>query len=148
MTDFLASLLKSVARTVPLLTVFALLSSFLPACSEASTDNSTALDITAIRAYADPETETTLAGLSADNAAEYTKYFNEATKAAATKDVIDKAAAQINAKLGPYVSKEFLRAEMVDGYIVVHYRAKYRKGDIGVRIVFDKDRKIAGQWFE
>jgi hypothetical protein len=101
-----------------------------------------------MRAYADPETETTLLGLSADNAAEYTKYFNEATKAAATKDLIDKTAAQMNTRYGPYVSKEFLRAEMVDGYIVVHYRAKYRILDIGVRMVFDKDHKIAGQWFE
>jgi hypothetical protein len=148
LTDFFIRYLKPIAGKVLLLLFLALMSWLLPACADASTDNSTALDIAAIRAYADPITETTLTGLSANNFAEYTKFFNEATKAAVTKDVIDKAAAQINAKMGPYVSKEYLRAERIDEYIVVHYRAKYLKEEIGVRMVFDKDHRIAGQWFE
>ncbi|MFC1980612.1 DUF3887 domain-containing protein, partial [Chloroflexota bacterium] len=50
--------------------------------------------------------------------------------------------------LGNYVSKEFLRVEEQDGYIVVHYKAKYANREAGIRMVFDKDHLIAGQWFE
>jgi hypothetical protein len=33
-------------------------------------------------------------------------------------------------------------------YILVHYRAKYEKGEAGIRMVFDEDHLVAGQWFE
>lgn len=108
----------------------------------------TGLDIQAIRAYADPATETTLQGLSESNLAKYTQYASNEFKAALTQDQFNKVAAQINAQYGSYVSKEFLRAEESQGYIVVHYKARYARGEIGVRMVFDKDHLVAGQWFE
>jgi hypothetical protein len=101
-----------------------------------------------VRAYADPATETTLQGLSDNNLAKYTQYGNSEFKAAVTQEVFDKAAAQINSQLGAYESKEFLNIEEEDGYTIVHYKAKYEKGEVGVRMVFDHDHLVAGQWFE
>ncbi len=105
-------------------------------------------DESAIRAYADPATETTLQGLSENNLAKYTQYANSEFKAAVTQEILDKTATQINSQLGAYVSKEFLKTEEQDGYTIVHYKAKYSKGEVGIRMVFDKNHLIAGQWFE
>ena len=106
------------------------------------------LDVTAIRAYADNATETTIQGLSENNLAKYTQYFSTKTREAVTLDVFQNTAMQINDQLGTYISKEFLRVEELSGYIIVHYKAKYSKGDVGLKMVFDKDNLIAGQWFE
>jgi hypothetical protein len=105
-------------------------------------------DATAVRAYADPATETTLQGLSEQNLAKYTRYGNAAFKAALTQEILDKTATQVNTQLGAYQSKEFLRTESQQGLTIVHYRAKYTNGEVGVRMVFDKDHLVAGQWFE
>ena len=102
----------------------------------------------AILAYADPATETTLQGLSEDNLAKYTQYGNAGFKAAVTQEMLDQVADQINNQLGAYESKEFLRTEEQQGYVIVHYKAKYAKGEAGVRMVFDTDHLIAGQFFE
>ncbi|MCR4394330.1 MAG: DUF3887 domain-containing protein, partial [Dehalococcoidales bacterium] len=90
----------------------------------------------------------TLQGLSENNLAKYTQYANNEFKAALTQEQFNRVAAQINAQYGSFISIEFLRAEETQGYIVVHYKARYAKGEIGVRMVFDKNHQIAGQWFE
>jgi hypothetical protein len=102
----------------------------------------------AIRAYADPATEMTLQGLSENNLAKYTQYGNSEFKAAVTQEMLDETATQMSGQLGAYVSKEFLKTEEQDGYTIVHYKAKYSKGEVGIRMVFDKNHLIAGQWFE
>ena len=107
-----------------------------------------AINESTVRAYADPATETTLQGMSEDNLAKYTQYGNPEFKAAVTQEVLDKAATQITSQLGTYVSKQYLRVEEQQGYIIVHYKAKYTKNDVGVRMIFDKDHFIAGQFFE
>ena len=114
------------------------------ACSSLSSN----LDETAIRAYADPATEVTLQGLSENDLEKYTRYGNSEFKAAVTQEVFDSAVAKINSQLGSYESKEFLRINEQNGYIIVHYKAKYAKGEVGIRMVFDRDQLVAGQWFE
>jgi hypothetical protein len=101
-----------------------------------------------IRAYADPATETTLQGLSENNLAKYTQYGNAEFKTAVTPEILNPVAAQINSKFGAYKSKEFLRSEEQQGYIIVHYKAKYEKGDLPIRMVFDTSHLVAGQFFE
>ncbi|MBI2868380.1 MAG: DUF3887 domain-containing protein [Chloroflexi bacterium] len=101
-----------------------------------------------VRVYADPATETTLQGISENNLAKYTQYGNAAFKAAVTQETLNATAAQINSQLGTYQSKEFLRVEEQQGYTLVHYKAKFSKGEVGIRMVFDKDNLVAGQWFE
>ena len=102
----------------------------------------------AILAYADPATETTLQGLSEDNLEKYTQYGNAEFKAAVTQEILDQVSSQINSQLGTYESKEFLRTEEQQGYVIVHYKARYANGEVGVRMVFDKDHLVAGQFFE
>ncbi|TFH36294.1 MAG: DUF3887 domain-containing protein [Dehalococcoidia bacterium] len=102
----------------------------------------------AVPAYADTATETCLQGLSDNDLAKYTQYANAEFKTAVTQEILDASATQINNQLGAYQSIEFLRTEEKDGYVIVHYKAKYAKGQIGIRMVFDEDHLIAGQWFE
>ena len=119
----------------------------VPVLAEACS-TSTNPEIAALRAYADPATQTTLQGLSEDNLAKYTQNGNTQFKAAVTQDLLDKVSAQINSQLGTFVSATFSSTEKQDQYIIVHYKAKYSKGDVGVRMVFDQDHKVAGQFFE
>jgi hypothetical protein len=65
-----------------------------------------------------------------------------------TQEILETTADQINNQLGNYESKEFLRTEKQAGYTLVHYKAKYAKGEVGIRMVFDKDQLVTGQWFE
>jgi len=114
------------------------------ACSRPSSN----LDETTVRAYADPATEVTLQGLSENDLEKYTRYGNSKFKAAVTQEVFDSAVAKINSQLGSYESKQFLRIDEQGGYTIVHYKAKYAKGEVGIRMVFDRDQLVAGQWFE
>jgi hypothetical protein len=98
--------------------------------------------------YARTETETTLQGLSEDDLAKYTRYGDEGFKAAVTQDVLDKAAGPLNDQFGAYESLEYLSTETQGPYTIVHYKAKFAKGELGIRMVFDQDHLVAGQWFE
>ena len=122
----------------------------LAACSGSPTSSPspTQTDVSSIRAYADPATETTMQGLSESDLAKYIQNGNAAFKAALTQEVFDQTVAQINSQLGAYESKEFLKTEEQDGYTIVHYKAKFAKGEVGIRMVFDADHLVAGQWFE
>jgi len=101
-----------------------------------------------VRAYADPATEMTLQGLSENDLAKYTQYGNSEFKAALTQEILDDAATLISDQFGDYESKEFLSTEEQEGYTIVHYKAKFAKGEVGIRMVFDEDHLVAGQWFE
>jgi hypothetical protein len=131
-----------------LITLLIVLLTILGGAVSCQSSSSSNIDESAVRAYADPATETTLQGLSENNLAKYTQYGNPEFKAAVTQEILDEAAAKISGQLGAYESKEFLRIEEQGGYIIVHYRAEYEKGEVGIRMVFDQDHLVAGQWFE
>ena len=137
--------MRKIAYLVLLLSMLLTLSSSVLACKS---EPASTLDESVVRAYADPATETTLQGLSENNLAKYTQYGNAEFTAAVTQEILDDTATQISSQLGAYESKEFLRIEEQQGYIIVHYKAKYTKGEVGVRMVFDEDHLVAGQWFE
>ena len=135
-------------KTIGLISLMVILLTLLGGVIACKSSPSSTLDESAIWAYADPATETTLQGLSENNLAKYTQYANSEFKAAVTQEILDKTATQINSQLGAYVSKEFLKTEEQDGYTIIHYKAKYSKGEVGIRMVFDKNHLVAGQWFE
>jgi len=137
--------MKIILRLISLLVILLIIISGSIACTSSS---SPASDESAIRDYADPATETTLQGLSESNLAKYTQNANSEFKAAVTQEILDKTATQIDSQLGNYVSKEFLRMEEQEGYFIVHYKAQYTEGEVGIKMVFDKDHLVAGQWFE
>ena len=137
--------MRKIIGLLSLLVILLIIISGPIACKSSS---SPAFNESAIRDYADPATETTLQGLSDSNLAKYTQNANLEFKAAVTQEILDKTATQINSQLGNYVSKEFLRIEEQEGYIIVHYKAKYTEGEVGIKMVFDSDHLVAGQWFE
>ena len=135
-------------KTAYLMLVAGILLTFTSGIIACSPGQSETLDEGTVRAYADPATETTLRGLSENNLAKYTQYGNAEFKAAVTQEILSEATSQINSQLGTYETKEFLSLEKKEPYTIVHYRARYAKGEIGVRMVFDEDHLVAGQWFE
>lgn len=142
------SFIKNMRKTIDLISLLVILLAIVSSTIACESSPSTTLDENAIRTYADPVTETTLHGLSENNLAKYTQNANSEFIAAVTQEILYEAATQINSQLGTYISKEFLRVEEKDGYTIVHYKAKYARGEVGVRMVFDKDHLVAGQWFE
>jgi len=102
----------------------------------------------AILTYADPATDMTLQGLSENDLAKYTHYASAEFKAALTQEILDKTSSQLKNQIGTYISKEFLSTEQQDVYTIVHYKAKYTKSSVGIKMVFDQNHQVAGQWFE
>jgi hypothetical protein len=141
----IAETVKKTFRVVSLLTLILALCGGAMACK--SNPPST-LGEAAVREYADPATEVTLQGFSAKDLAKYTQYGNAGFKAAVTQQVLDQAATQVGGQFGTYESKQFLSAEEQEGYVVVHYKAKYTRNEVGVRMVFDSDHLVAGHFFE
>lgn len=135
-------------KIIQLMMILAVLMTFLGGAISCKSSPSSTTEENAVLIYADPATETTLQGMSENNLEKYTQYGNPEFKAAVTQEVLDKAATQIISQLGTYMSKEFLRVEEEQGYTIVHYKAKYTKGEVGIRMVFDKDHLVAGQFFE
>ncbi len=131
-----------------LLLLVAVLMAAFGAISCSSTPSKTDAEIAAIRAYADPATTTTLQGLSENNLAKYVQNGDAQFKAAVTQSIMDKVSSQVTDQLGSFVSITYLIVEEQDVYVIVHYKAIYTKGDVGVRMVFDKDHLVAGQFFE
>lgn len=105
-------------------------------------------DESLIRQYADSATEVCLHGLSEGDLEKYTQHANDDFKAAVTQEMVNTAATQLENQLGSFKSIEFLSIDQDEDYTIVHYRATYASGDVGVRMVFDRDQLIAGQWFE
>ena len=135
-------------KTIGPISLLVILLTILGGTIACKSSPSSTVDESAIRAYADPAAEMTLQGMSENNLAKYTEYGNSEFKAAVTQEMLDEAAPQMNSQLGTYVSKEFLKTEEQDGYTIVHYKANYSKGEVGIRMVFDKNHLVAGQWFE
>ena len=135
-------------KTIGLISLLVILLTLLGGIIACKSSPSSNPSESTIRAYADPVTETVLQGMSENNLAKYTQYGNSEFKAAVTQEILDEAATQMSDQLGAYVSKEFLKTEEQDGYTIVHYKAKYSKGEVGIRMVFDKNHLVAGQWFE
>lgn len=135
-------------RIAYLIAVYIMIFAVIGSAASCASSPSPVLDENTVRVYADPATDTTLQGLSENNLAKYTQYGNTKFKEAITQKILDATSAQINSQLGTYQSKEYLKAQEQQGYIVVHYKVKYSKGDVGIRMVFDNDHLVAGQWFE
>jgi hypothetical protein len=135
--------LSNLKKLPILLFILALLGLILAGCGQSTTTPATAEPD-----YASAITDTTLKGLSDDNLEEYTRYGNADFKAAVTQQVLDTTSAQIKSQLGTYESKVYLSTEIQGNYTIVHYRAKFTKGEVGMKMVFDTDHLVAGQWFE
>ena len=140
--------MNKIIKPLLIITILLAVLSGVISCSKTPLPAQNDEEIAAIRAYADPTTQTTLEGLSETNLAKYTQYGNSQFKAAVTQDILNQASSQINSQFGSFVSITFLRTEKQSNYNIVHYKATYTNGSVGVRMVFDTDHLVAGQWFE
>lgn len=133
--------------SVVLLTSFTLAScnsgstSALKTINSAITNTISATD-TAILLYANPETETTLQGLSQDNLTKYIQYGDSAFKASLTQAALDATTNTIASEYGTYVSKEFQSSDQQQGYTLVYYTAIFTKGNFTVQMVFDAKHQV------
>lgn len=118
------------------------------ACSSTSGTTNSNDEITTLRSWADPAAQTTLEGLSEGNLEKYTQCSNAQFKAAVTQEMVDEVASLLNTQLGSFQSITFLNTETQGAYIIVHYQAQYSKGQANVRMVFDQEHLVAGQFFE
>ena len=116
-------------------------------CSQAG---STPLSTTPnpVQSYADPATIVMFQGLSENDLSKYLQYCNADMKAAVSSDVLSATSKPLTAQYGQFQSIQFLSTENQNAYVIVHYKAKFTKGDLKVRMVFDANHLIAGQWFE
>ncbi len=122
----------------------------ISACSSGQSPSTTAesAEIKAIRAYADPAAETMMRSFQDSSLAEYIQKGDAQFRAAVTQAVFDQVATSMRGQYSNFVSLEFLSTENQQGYLIVHYKAKFQKGQLGLRMVFDADHLVAGQFFE
>ncbi len=105
------------------------------------------------RKYADQMTENILLAMNDDNYARFSQDFDEQMKAGLSEAQYKSTIPAIKAKVGKYISKEFVATEKKDQYIVAVYKAKFsqEQGDVLVRTVFsDKGGKkyVSGFWLD
>lgn len=106
-----------------------------------------------VKKYADQMTENILVAMNEDDYARFSRDFDEQMKTGLNKTQYDNTIPGITAKIGKYISKEYLSAEKKDGYTVVVYKARFSQepGDVIVRSVFkgsDGKMYISGFWLD
>ena len=73
--------------------------------------------------------------------------FNETMLAAMSEDALANAWTSLADRVGVFRSIDAFRHEDRDGYRAVIVTTRHHKLPVDVRVVFDKDEKIAGLWF-
>ena len=130
----------SIASTVPTTTA----TTTTPTVATTSTISATDA---AILVYADPATEILLQGLSEDNLAKYVQYGDDVFKAAVTQALLDSISTSLKNQYGIYISKQFIKTTITQGYISVYYVAKFTNGTLNIQMTFDSNHLVAGQYF-
>jgi hypothetical protein len=103
--------------------------------------------------YAASITEGILVAMNDNDYVKYSEHFSEEMKNALPESVFEQANAEITAKIGKYVSAEYLKLEYQDIYTIVYYKANFTQEPEGVtvKVVFqeiDGGIYVAGLWFD
>lgn len=106
-----------------------------------------------VKLFAEPMTENILLAMNEDDYARFSQDFDEQMKKAFDEKQYNNTIPAIKAKIGQYLSKEFIGAENKDGLTVVMYKAKFSQesSDVIIRSAFsDRNGKklIAGFWLD
>jgi len=104
------------------------------------------IDVSEVRAYADPITENALLAMNENDYAKFSEHFDETMKKAMPEAVFNQAIPAIKAKIGDYVSKDFWKVEKKGAYTIVYYKAKYTEepADVIVTVSF---QEIEGEMY-
>ena len=76
-----------------------------------------------------------------------TKDFDATMKAALPAEKLGQSWAQVTAQIGAFKSRTGSREAQEAGYQTVRVTCRFEKNPMDIKVVFDKDRKIAGLWF-
>jgi hypothetical protein len=97
-----------------------------------------------VKEFADPMTENILLAMNEDDYPRFSQDFDEQMKAVFNEAQYNQTIPAIKAKIGQYVSKEYVSAEYKDGFTVVVYKARFSQeaNDIIVTSVFS-DTNVA-----
>lgn len=106
-----------------------------------------------IKKFADPMTENILVAMNDDDYPRFSQDFDEPMRNGMSETSYKNTFPAIKAKIGKYISKEFVSVENKDQYTVVTYKAKFSQepADVIVRSVFsDKngEKHISGFWLD
>ncbi len=106
-----------------------------------------------VKEFADPMTENILLAMNEDDYPRFSQDFDEQMKAVFNEAQYNQTIPAIKAKIGQYVSKEYVSAEYKDGFTVVVYKARFSQeaNDIIVTSVFsDTNGKklLSGFWLD
>ena len=112
-----------------------------------------AIDVSQVRAYADPITEDTLIGMNENDYAKFSEHFDEAMKKAIPEANFVQLGDAIKPIIGDYISKEFWTVEKQGEYTVVKYKAKYtiEPAEVIVTVSFHEiegETYLSGLWFD
>jgi hypothetical protein len=119
-----------------------------PTATPPKTTVAPTLSTDAILVFANPAAESMMKSFQNKSLDEYVQKGDAQFKAAVTQATFDQLAGPMQAQYGNFVSVQFKSAEMVQSYLVVHFAAKFEKGQLGLRVVFDSANLVAGQFFE
>jgi hypothetical protein len=106
-----------------------------------------------IRDYADPTTENMLAAMNTNNYAQFSQDFDLSMKAHFDQGTFRTIFPAISARIGQYLSKDFVSTETKDQSQIVIYRAKFslEPEDVTVRMVINTtggQQTVAGFWLD
>lgn len=79
--------------------------------------------------------------------AEMTLYFDSTVKAALTPEQLEQLWGQLTAQLGTYSGQTGTRTEQIPDYNIVYVAMKFDKMKLDTKLVFDKNKQIAGFFF-
>ncbi len=112
------------------------------------------LDIDEVLAYADPITEDMLLAMNEEDYDAFSEHFGDAMREAMPEEFFEEVIiGQIQATIGEFISKDYLRARRQDDGIVVIYEADFsdEPGIVTVQVFFREIEGpvyVAGLWFD
>ena len=136
-------------KMICMLLLAGILVSFLAGCGSKGT-TLTGADRDAVLAFSEAKTDNLLAGMNANDYAEFSKDFDDDMAKAMTQAEFDTLKKSRDATLGLYVSREVNSVIQTGEFYAVNYDAKFEKDDaVIVRVVFRiaEPHEVSGLWF-
>lgn len=110
------------------------------------------VDEASLRAYSDPMTENVLQSINTGNYANFSADLDSTMKSSINQTAFNQLCAALYSKVGNYTSKDFVRGEILQGFVVAYYNASFTGEPAGVtiKVVFTSSNpvKITGLWFD
>lgn len=131
---------KSIVRVAVGLLIMVIVIGGLAACGEMGEPD-----------YASAMTESALVSMSDCDYATHAALYSPDAQAAFTEGEFNTGCTEIKSLIGDYVDKEFQKAEVESGYVVVEYKATFSNEPDGVTVTvyfqkIDDEPYIAGFW--